>query len=336
MSRALADRFARLVVIDNMLPQVHPRAERPRMLDPRAEFVIGDVTRRDDWAALLARLRPDVIVHLAAETGTAQSLTEATRHAEVNVVGTTMMLDALAAAGALPRRIVLSSSRAVYGEGQWRDRTTGALSYPGQRSRPMLEAGQWDFPNLVAQPFEAAVTVPRPTSVYGATKLAQEHILSAWGQAMGVETPMLRLQNVYGPGQSLTNPYTGIVPLFARIAKAGDAIPVYEDGAIIRDFVFIDDVAAALVHAASEGLPSTLPYDVGLGEHHSIHDLARLVARLYDAPEPVVNGKFRHGDVRAAGCSIARTERDLGWRPKVGLADGVAALCRWIDTGGKD
>ncbi len=143
----------------------------------------------------------------------------------------------------------LTSSRAgQYGEGAWIDRRTGAISYPGQRSRAQLERGQWDFPGLQCLPFDAAATTPNPTSVYGATKLAQEHILKSWALSFDVEIGLLRLQNVYGPGQSLSNPYTGIVSLFARLAREGKSIPVYEDGEIVRDFVFIDDVAEADPH----------------------------------------------------------------------------------------
>lgn len=331
LSGSLADRFRQVIAVDNLHPQVHPQAERPARLDERVELVTGDVTESHLWDKLLPGKTIDVIVHLAAETGTGQSLTEGTRHAQVNVVGLTTMLDALVRHETLPGRIVLSSSRAVYGEGAWAG-TGGSVSYPGQRSKAMLDSGQWDFPGLNALPFEASRTVPYPTSIYGATKLAQEHVLTAWGQALGVETPILRLQNVYGPGQSLSNPYTGIVPLFARLAKRGDSIPVYEDGEIIRDFVFIDDVAAVLAIAAAKGTPGTVPHDIGTGGRTSILQLARMIAELYGAPAPRINGMFRHGDVRSAACDIERTKRELGWAPKVGVEQGVRALCAWIDA----
>ena len=241
--------------LDNLHPQVHPVQERPADLDERVEFVKADVTSAADWDRVLADVKPTAVIHLAAETGTGQSLTEATRHAMVNVVGTTEMLDALVRHEALPERIVLTSSRAVYGEGAWVD-ADGAVSYPGQRSRAMLESGTWDFPGLTATPFNSHRVWPAPTSVYGSTKLAQEHILSSWCLALNVVPVLFRLQNVYGPGQSLINPYTGIVSLFAQKAKAGEVIPVYEDGEIIRDFVFIDDVAAALV-AGTLNSPAT-------------------------------------------------------------------------------
>ena len=310
--------------------QVHARAERPAALDDRVELVVGDVSDPGAWDDLLGRVRPSAVLHLAAETGTAQSLTESTRHAQVNVVGTTTMLDALVRHDALPERIVLSSSRAVYGEGAWSD-ASGELTYPGQRGVRMLEAGQWDFPGRTAVPVSATRVRPSPTSVYGATKLAQENVLTSWCLAMNVAPVMFRLQNVYGPGQSLTNPYTGIVSFFAQHAKSGKVIPVYEDGDIVRDFVFIDDVVSALVQGVLHSGPTTDPYDIGSGEGTSILRLAELIAAHYGAPTPTVTGAYRNGDVRHASCDITDAVAALDWRPGVMVESGVRRLCDFID-----
>jgi dTDP-L-rhamnose 4-epimerase len=330
-SRMLADRFGRVIALDSLHPQVHPRRRRPQALDRRVELVVGDVTQQAVWDSLLDDVAPEVVLHLAAETGTGQSLLEATRHAHVNVTGTTQMLDAFARHQKLPRRIVLTSSRAVYGEGAWRDAQTSEWVYPGQRTREQLESGQWDFAGLEPVPFEAATTDARPISVYGATKLAQEQVLRAWACAFGIEATVLRLQNVYGPGQSLHNPYTGICTLFARLARAGKSLPVYEDGLIVRDFVFIDDVVTALA-ASLRRDGSALAYDIGSGTATTVAHLADVIAQLYDAPSPHVNGAFRHGDVRHAACSIALAKSELAWQPKVALADGIRKLCAWIDA----
>lgn len=331
LSPKLADGFDRVVAIDSLHPQVHPAARRPSALDSRVEFVHGDVTERPMWDTVLASLKPTIVIHLAAETGTGQSLTEGTRHAHVNVTGTTQMLDALVRHEALPERIVLTSSRAVYGEGAWRD-MKGNLSYPGQRTRAQLERKEWDFPGLRATPFVSGTVEPHPTSIYGSTKLAQEHVLNSWCLAMGVTPVLLRLQNVYGPGQSLTNPYTGIVSLFAQLAKAGKSIPVYEDGQIIRDFVYIEDVAAAIRAAMEHSTVSANPYDVGSGEATSIARLADLIAANYAAPAPHITGQYRHGDVRHASCEIGETERELSWKPRTMVKDGIGLLCNWIDN----
>jgi dTDP-L-rhamnose 4-epimerase len=318
------------VAIDNLHPQIHLRAERPAALDQKVELVVADVTEAATWDKLLASVTPDVVVHLAAETGTGQSLTEGTRHGLVNVVGTTQMLDAFARHEALPQRIVLTSSRAVYGEGAWVD-ASGTVVYPGQRSKSMLEQKIWDFPGLKCLPFEAPTTQVHPTSIYGSTKLAQEHVLISWALSFGVEAAIVRLQNVYGPGQSLNNPYTGIVSLFVRMAREKKSIPVYEDGAIIRDFVFIEDVAEAVVLAAANGAKEMIPFDIGEGTPTSILQLAELIARIYDAPAPHINGMFRNGDVRHASCKIERSCAHFGWVPKWSMERGVTALCKWID-----
>ncbi|MBD7948916.1 MULTISPECIES: NAD-dependent epimerase/dehydratase family protein [Oerskovia] len=331
LSTALADRFDRVVALDNLHPQVHADQVRPPGLDQRVELFRGDVTVASDWERLLDHVTPDVIVHLAAETGTAQSLTEASRHGLVNVVGTTRMLDALATRDVRPRSIVLTSSRAVYGEGAWRDRRTGGISYPGQRSHAMLTSGQWEFPGLEPVPHGSRTVRPAPSSIYGSTKLCQENLVAAWCQSMGVASVLFRLQNVYGPGQSLSNPYTGIVPLFARIAKAGKSIPVYEDGDIVRDFVFIDDVASAIV--AGTGLNSSTadPFDIGSGSGTSIMQLATWIAARYGAPAPHVTGEFRDGDVRSGVADIEAAQAALAWRPAVPVERGIGLLCDWID-----
>jgi dTDP-L-rhamnose 4-epimerase len=300
-------------------------------LHQSAELLVEDITGADAWTRLFDSVTPTVVIHLAAETGTAQSLSEATRHASVNVVGTTRLLDALSARHIRPELILLCSSRAVYGEGRWA-RTDGTVFYPGQRVHRQLAAGEWDFPGATPLPSDSESTEPRPTSVYGATKLAQEHLLSAWCGASDVPLVVLRLQNVYGPGQSLTNSYTGIVSLFSRLARAGQSLPVYEDGLITRDFVYIDDAAEAVVAALEAGSDGRLIVDIGSGAATSLSELAGEIAALHHAPAPHVNGCFREGDVRHAACSISRAGTVLGWRPKWSLPDGLVALERWMEA----
>lgn len=326
----LADAFDRVIAVDNLHPQIHPSTSRPAALDERVELVVADSRDAAAWDELLKDAKPTHVVHLAAETGTGQSLTEATRHASVNVVGTTEMLDAFVRAEALPEKIVLTSSRAVYGEGAWQA-PDGTITYPGQRSAEMLERGEWDFPGLAATPFESSRVKPTPTSVYGSTKLAQEHILTSWCLAMGVTPVLYRLQNVYGVGQSLINPYTGIVSFFAQAAKRGESIPVYEDGQIIRDFVYIDDVADAIVKGTLNSGANQHAYDIGSGEATSILRLAELMAEHYGAPAPTITGQYRNGDVRHASCDPSAAMRALGWEPKVSVQEGIERLCRWID-----
>lgn len=319
-----------IVAIDNLHPQVHPKQLRPDDLHADVELVLADVCEPETWSYFMQEWRPSLVIHLAAETGTGQSLSEASRHTHVNVTGTARMLDAFAAAQHVPERIILTSSRAVYGEGVW-ETESGEQFQPGQRSKRMLDAGQWDFPNAKALPFSADATPPNPTSVYGATKLAQEHIINAWALSFGADVGILRLQNVYGAGQSLDNPYTGIVSLFSRLAKAGKSIPLYEDGLMRRDFVYISDVAKAILAAIKEKSAVGRVYDIGYGSPSTIKDLADEVARHYGAPAPHVCGKYRNGDVRHAGCDVVPS-LGLGWKPEVTMAEGVERLCDWIDA----
>jgi dTDP-L-rhamnose 4-epimerase len=331
VSKRLARHFETVTAVDNFHPQVHQLRERPALLHQSVRLIEGDVTSRETWRAVLSECHPDVILHLAAETGTAQSMDEASRHAEVNVIGLTRMLDGLRSMNIVPKNILLTSSRAVYGEGMWIDTSSRQSFCPGQRSISQLNQGLWDFPNSRPQPFSKAHTAPRPTSVYGATKLAQESILQAWAASSGSAATTLRLQNVYGPGQSLSNPYTGILPLFAQIARKGQSIPLYEDGRMQRDFVHIDDVASAIECAAINSRAHNQTLDVGSGLTTEIREVAHLIASYYRAPDPHVCGKYRLGDVRHASCRIEDTTNLIGWTPKVSIQSGVASLLKWID-----
>jgi dTDP-L-rhamnose 4-epimerase len=321
-----------VAVMDVLHPQVHA-GRRAIDLPPSVRLFTGDVTHAPDWDAVLRLFQPSQIVHLAAETGTAQSLTQATRHGSVNVVGTAQLLDALSRSAFVPDQFVLASSRAVYGEGAWQ--CGKQVFYPGPRSHAQLLAGIWDPAGPTGEPAVplpscAGWTEPRPTNIYAATKLAQEHMLAAWTAAHDANLSVLRLQNVYGPGQSLTNPYTGIVSLFARLARKQRPLEVYEDGRIVRDFVFIDDVVNAVTAAVQR--PATEPccLDIGSGIATTIHELARKVAAICHAPEPTVVPKFRDGDVRAASCTIEPAKNKLDWCPKWALEDGLHALLEWI------
>lgn len=313
------------VAYDNLLAQVH--GDDPQLALPESvEVVRADIRDRDALAAVVAELRPTVVLHLAAETGTGQSLDEPTRHTDVNVNGTAMLLEVLAQA-TYPEKLALTSSRAVYGEGEWVD-AAGNVSRPGARSAEMLQRGQWDFADLQAIPSAFARTCPAPANIYGATKLAQEHLVSAWCAARGVPSAILRLQNVYGPGQSPINPYTGITTLFMRLAGRGEVIPVYEDGLIVRDFVFIDDVVRALESAI--GAPGHVVGDVGSGTAATIAEMADIVAGFDAAPAPEVTGQFRLGDVRYAACDMADSAWLLGGQAPTGLKAGLRRLHGWM------
>lgn len=340
LSSDLLQQGLRTIAVDDLIEQVHPGRERPEALPDSVELVRADVASAETWDALLREVEPRLVVVLAAETGTAQSLTESTLHAMTNVVGTSRMLDALVRHDAMPEHVVVTSSRAVYGEGAWRT-ADGHVFNPPPRSHAQLERGEWDHRDAAGVPaipvaMDAAHTQPSPSSVYGSTKLAQELILRNWASAFSIPLSVLRLQNVYGPGQSPHNPYTGIVTLFHRLASRGETLDVYEDGEIGRDFVYIDDVVSALAACIERPPSAEQPrvLDVGTGVVTTIRDAARTIAGMYDAPEPVVSGKFRDGDVRHAVADITRTRDELSWSPEWTFAAGSAALSKWLERGG--
>jgi dTDP-L-rhamnose 4-epimerase len=336
LARRLVDEGYDVSVMDVLHPQVHTGQGLAALdLDASVTLFTADVTHAPDWDAVLRLVQPSHVIHLAAETGTGQSLLEATRHGSVNVVGTTQLLDALTRSNHVPDHFLLASSRAVYGEGAWRSGET--LFYPPLRSHRQLVANVWDPPGAngepaVPVPSSSAWTETRPTNVYAATKLAQENILAAWAAAHDAPLSILRLQNVYGPGQSLTNPYTGVVSLFARLARAQGSLEVYEDGRIVRDFVFVDDVVEAMLATMEQPARSQRCLDIGSGAPTTIHALALELASICGAPEPTVVGKFRDGDVRAASCDITPAMTALSWSPRWTLGDGLRALLDWIDA----
>lgn len=332
LARRLVNAGHEVAVMDILHPQVHGEHASIN-LPPSVRLFTGDVTDAHEWDTVLRAFRPSQIVHLAAETGTAQSLSEATRHGSVNVVGTTQLLDALSRAAHVPDQLVLASSRAVYGEGAWKSGTQ--VFYPKPRTRAQLMAGVWDPQCPTDDPglplaSSAGRTETRPVNIYAATKLAQENILAAWAVARDTNLSVLRLQNVFGPGQSLTNSYTGIVALFAQLAREQRTLEVYEDGRIMRDFVFIDDVVEALFAAIERPAADSRCLDIGSGAPTTIHQLACTLAAMCGAPEPIVVGKFRDGDVRAAQCDIERAKGELDWQPRWALKDGLRALLEWI------
>ena len=313
-------------IYDSLLPQVH--GTNPVVPTGKGiEFTKGDVRNFEDLNSAIQKSKPSVVIHLAAETGTAQSADEPELHTDVNVTGTAKLIHAMNNLPTKPRLVILTSSRAVYGEGPWVN-GSGVVSHPMGRSVEALEKSEWDYPGLTAKPVNAAATMPAPCNIYGATKLAQEHLLSSWCAAHGVVLVVLRLQNVYGPGQSPINPYTGVTNFFFNHARAGKSIPVYEDGAIYRDFVLIDDVVQAILAGLTKDKSALA--DVGSGAKHSILEMASMVAKIVNGPEPVVTGQYRVGDVRHASCDMTGSEWVRIGKEPATLEEGLEKLNKWL------
>jgi dTDP-L-rhamnose 4-epimerase len=306
---------------------VHVFDRRPVSL-PGVTSVIGDL--RDPAVAEDALRGVDVVCHQAAKVGLGVDFTDAPSYAGTNDLGTAVLLAAMARARV--RHLVLAGSMVVYGEGRYDCPAHGPVPAPPRRAAD-LDAGHFEprcpycdaalTPGLVDEDAPAD-----PRNVYAATKLHQEHLASAWARACGGVAVSLRYHNVYGPGLPRDTPYAGVAALFRSALAHGEAPRVFEDGAQRRDFVHVTDVASANV-AALASLDGREPgsfraYNVGSGEVRTVGDLASALASAYGGPAPVVTGEYRLGDVRHITADSRRLREELGWRPRVSFADGMA------------
>ncbi len=323
-----------ILVYDNLHPQVHGEgADFPRF-SARVSCTRGAVEDLSLMQSELASFDPDIVVHLAAETGTGQSQDEIVRYATANVTGTANLLQAI---GTLPERervFLLSSSRAIYGEGPHRTED-GVFAMPRLRSDAAMRGGDfnvYDSEGGILSGIPADNARPDPLSVYASTKLIQEHLLLNCTGPKNLAPRILRFQNVYGPGQSLHNPYTGVLSIFTAQIIAGKVLDLYEDGGMIRDFVFVDDVVDACFAALCCTEALDRPIDIGSGEDKTIGEVAAELLDIFDEdPDQMmtVSGKFRPGDIRYACADITAAQELLNWSPKISLREGLTRLVAW-------
>ena len=316
---------------DSLDPQVHPGGP-PTYLDPAVELIVGDV--RDAEALDRALDGADAVVHLAAAVGVGQSMYEIRRYVEVNAVGCAVLLERLVERRDRIRRLVVASSMSIYGEGQYRDPTTGESGLaPGLRPEAQLAARRWELERdgAVLEPEPTREDKPLgPTSVYAVTKRDHEELCLSVGDAYGVPTAALRLFNVYGPRQALGNPYTGVAAIFGSRLLNGHAPIAFEDGRQTRDFVHVKDVARAF-QLALESDAAGVVANVCTGRASSVVEIARGLARgLGTDVEPEVAGTYRAGDIRHCIGDPGRARTALGFEAEVGLGDGLAALAGWM------
>jgi len=332
LTHALAARGASVTIFDNLLAQVH--GPDP-LIDLNGRLIRGDVRDIAALSAAAAETAPDIVVHLAAETGTGQSADEPVRYAEVNVVGTANLIETLKALPTPPSRVVLAATRAVYGEGAY-EQADGRIQVPAPRTATSMAAGVFDLFDDEGIRLKPKATredlSPRPGSVYGSTKLMQEYLLQQTPAPWDVV--ILRLQNVYGPGQSLRNPYTGVLSIFSQQAMEGRTLSIYEDGEIFRDFIFVDDVVAAFVAACEKPKAGGATINIGSGEAISIRHAASLILEYLGLPADRlrISGAYRAGDIRHAVADVAKAQEILDWRAVVSFRDGVERLVRWATT----
>jgi dTDP-L-rhamnose 4-epimerase len=318
-----------VVVVDSLRPDVHRdggAAARSRLAHLGAELVVADVRDGDAWDAALQA--SDVVVHLAAKVGLGVDIDDMDDYVASNDLGTAVVLRRCAATGV--GRVVQASSMVVYGEGRYTCEDHGVVP-PGPRRRDDLEQGRFEppcphcgkalTPGLVT---EASPLDPRNT--YAATKVAQEHLAAAWVRETGGAAVSLRLHNVYGPGMPRNTPYAGVAALFLSCLDRGEPPRVFEDGGQQRDFVHVDDVASAFATAVVADTDGHLALNVGSGVVSTIGDVARALSRARRGPDPVITGEFRLGDVRHITASSERIADRLGWRARIALSQGVAAL----------
>jgi len=326
-----------VVILDTLSPQVHGPHPTDgvlyRAVAEVADVRVGDVTDRADVESALAGV--DAVVHFAAETGTGQSMYEIGRYVDVNVSGTGLLLDVLARSERHSvAKVVVASSRAIYGEGRYLSKQLGYV-YPGARSAEDLAAGRFDVTHPGASDLELVATTEdstiHPSSIYGITKHTQESLVMTAGAALGIGSVALRYQNVYGPGQSLTNPYTGILSIFSNLLLHGREINIFEDGLESRDFVFIDDVVSATVAALDEPGAAGHILNVGSGVPTSVLTVAETLARGLGAePRLRISGNFRVGDIRHNYADLTLARQVLGFEPKVTFDEGIGRFAQWV------
>ncbi len=332
----LADRLLaeghKVRVLDNLDPQVHGTgAARPGYLDSEVELQVGDV--RDPDAVNRAIDGVDAVYHLASAVGVGQSMYDVARYTEVNNLGTALLLEALIAHPV--RRLVVASSMSLYGEGMYQS-PDGSLWPGAERDVEQLRVGDWELRNNLGEPLTPVPTPeskpPAIASVYALSKFDQERMCMVVGRAYGIETVALRFFNAYGARQALSNPYTGVMAIFASRLLNGHPTVIYEDGGQLRDFVSVYDVARACALALETPEAAWMVINVGSGEPCTIRNVAETMSVALNRPElaPEINGKYRVGDIRHCFADISLARDVLGYSPRISLEAGISDLASWL------
>lgn len=331
---ALQAREDVLTVVDNFSPQVHDASSvEVFKASFRGTLIVGDVRDRSVWDEALRG--QDAIVHLAAETGTGQSMYEVQRYEAVNIGGTACMLDVLVNGGERTvKKLVVASSRAVYGEGLYHCTTHGYVQ-PAGRLDADLERRDFDPRCPECGTFVHTRPTPEncgfaPISMYGLTKQVQEQMVLMYATTLGISGIALRYQNVYGPGQSLNNPYTGILAIFSNLAREGRPIQVFEDGHESRDFVHVGDVVSATLKSLDDAVQGVHALNVGSGVQTSVVQVANEIVGYFGSPSSIsVTGAYRKGDIRHNVADLRKAQRILGFTASMPFATGLHTFLDW-------
>lgn len=328
-----------VTVLDNLSKQIH--GENPERTSPlylsikdKVNFIKGSVTSREDW--LKALDGQDAVIHLAAETGTGQSMYEIEKYVDTNIGGTALLLDILTNTKHHVKRVLVAESRAIYGEGKYHCHKCGDV-YPLDRCDEDMSKGDFECKcpkcggevELLSTTEDSAI---HPSSVYGIAKQVQGQLVHLVCPTIGVESVSFRYQNVYGPGQSLSNPYTGILSIFSTRIKNGNGINIFEDGKETRDFVYIDDVVDATILGLEVPEAKGHVFNVGTGVATDVLTVANTLCEKYGIKVPItISGNYRLGDIRHNFADISLSRNILGFEPKWSFADGIAQFCKWVD-----
>ena len=320
-------------VLDCLADQVHgPERRRPPYLDPQVELVVGDVCDREAIDRALDGV--DAVFHFAAAVGVGQSMYELAHYTRVNNFGTAVLLEALIARPV--QRLVVASSMSLYGEGLYRD-ASGGTCEAGERTLAQLKSGDWELKDPGGRPL---LPVPTPeskspalASVYALSKFDQERMCLMTGRAYNIPTVALRFFNAYGPRQALSNPYTGVLAIFASRLLNRSAPKIFEDGLQQRDFVSVYDVARGCRLALESAQAAGEVFNIGSGRPQTVKAIAARLARVMgrDDIAPEIVGKYRVGDIRHCFADIAKARRVLAYEPQVTLDDGMAELAAWLE-----
>ncbi len=326
-------------VLDNLSSQVHTdtieNSHTFKSIKDKVNFIRGDVRNRNDWQKAISN--STIIIHLASETGTGQSMYQIEKYVQVNCGGTALMLDILSNEKHRVKKVVVASSRAIYGEGKYHSKKFGFV-YPNARDNIQMTNGQFELlcsitkiPLLMLSTDEDSKI--HPSSIYGITKSNQEQMVHVVCKSLGISSIALRYQNVYGPGQSLSNPYTGILSVFSTRILNNNSINIFEDGKQTRDFVFIDDVVDATVLAIQDDSIKSCSLNIGTGESTTVLKIGKLLKKLFNSEVNIdISKQYRIGDIRHNKADITKARELIGFRPKVSFEFGIKKFVEWVKS----
>jgi dTDP-L-rhamnose 4-epimerase len=331
VAKELLKRGHEVRVLDSLIEQVHGDRERPEDLAEEVELIRADVRNGDAVAKALKGA--DSVIHLAAEVGVGQSMYAVERYTSVNDVGTAVLFEKLIDQPV--RRVVTASSMSIYGEGLYFD-ADGASVQDAKRQPRTSDDQSWDPVDSLGQPLKPIATPewkrPDLASIYALNKYVQERTTMIMAEAYGMEGVCLRLFNVYGPGQALSNPYTGVLAIFASRLLNGQQPMIFEDGEQRRDFVYVGDVARAFADALELPQAKGEIFNIGSGNDRSVTEVAQELARAMGKNDinPQIVGKSRIGDIRHCFCDTSKTAEKLNFTATQDFGEGLAELAEWV------